>query len=202
MTNVLAEVDAVGVLSSPTLPVEAGGGENPFFELQTFIVATQGNWQSSSVFRGGVAAIQALALQAGGVVPYGGQTYITPTFPSYRITPSQVSDAVQLFNSLNLYFEIVGYATFVAIPDAAYDDATPDYLPNSITAEDEPVSWRDWKDSTHEHYAFEGINYVPTCSDNNSSYISGSLIVQLLDDGYNVQELQNWPTAEQLETEV
>ena len=159
MTKVLAEVDAVGVLARPTLPVEAGGGPNPFFELQTFLISTQGNWQSSAAYKGGVAAIAALVSRAGGVQPFGGETYITPDFSGSRISTDNLVQAFALFETLGLYFEIVAYPAFVAVPDAAYDDNVPTYMPNSETPSDpnDPDSptinttWREWKDATHKY---------------------------------------------------
>ena len=204
MANVLAEVDAVGVLSSPVLPVAVGGGSNPFFELQSFLTSTQGNWQGQTAIVGGLYKIQSLASKAGGLMPTGGETYISPGFPSTRLTTANLTEAFVLFDAISLYFEVVGLAYFVQLPDADYDNNVPSYLPNSTRPVDpddpesptEPVTWRQWKDATHEHLEEGGSVYIPTCSNNNSSYIAGSICVDLIDEGYDVKEMSDWPQSD------
>ena len=85
-----------------------------------------------------------------------------------------------------------------------YDNGVPAYMPNATRPTDpddpesptEPVTWRQWKDATHEHFEDGGSVYIPTCANNNSSYIAGSLCGDLSAGGYDVKEMGNWPQAD------
>jgi hypothetical protein len=204
MAQVICDVEGVGVLTAQTLPPEAGGGANPFYDMQTFVTATHGPWQSQDTYRGGRGAMLMQVSGAAGVLPSPAeQLFITPRFPGFRITISDIVLGVQLFAGLGLYFDVLGWNGFVKLPEAQLMDAVPDYMPNHEQAADPddpdspmvPVIWGDWHDPSHEPPAvLDGFAYLRLCSRNNSRYIAGTLCALLAADGFVLgQNNSDWP---------
>lgn len=206
MAQVICDVEAVGVLTAQLLPAEVGGGQNPFFDMQNFVTATYGNWQSETSYRGGRNAILVKLATSKALLPSGSdRLFVTPVFPSSRITISDIQLAGQLFSSLNLYFDVVSYKSALKLTLAQLEQSVPEYMPNYERLEnpDDPdspmvaVKWAEWHDATHSApLIVDDFAYINLCSNNNSSYVAGSICVQLQDDGLTVVGLNEVPTIE------
>ena len=96
-----------------------------------------------------------------------------------------------------MYFEMVQYPVFVKMSNVDYETNVPSYMPNnSKVLEDESVltlKWSEWKDLSHEHVQYNNENYIPLNSNNRSYDVCGSIIVQLISDGYDVDLITNMP---------
>ena len=206
MAQVICDVEAVGVLTARLLPEIVGGGENPFFDMQNFVTATYGNWLGEASYRGGRNAMLVKISASQAPPPEASdKLFVTPVFPSSRITISDIEAAKQLFASLNMYFDVIGYKAALKLTLAQLEQPVPSYMPNFERPEspDDPESpmvsntWATWHDTAHSAPLIVGdFAYVYLCSNNNSAYVAGSICAQLEDDGLLVVGLDQVPTIE------
>jgi hypothetical protein len=108
--------------------------------------------------------------------------------------------------------EVLDFPMFVAIPDADYTKNAMFYLPNARPPEldengnpvlDEngdpvtiKVKWNEWKDANHEHREVAGIHYIPLNSNTGGKECAFSLGLRLIDDGYTVGKMEDYPSSE------
>ena len=194
MAQVICDVETLGVLNMQTFPESLGGATNPFRDLNSFLISTQGHWKNKLSYPLGITGIQTAIASSGTPVPSEAfDLYITPKFPSSRLTFDLIDSACSLFNTDESFLEIVGWEAYIKISEENYSDEVPQYLPNSTVqnseepdAEPTARTWSSYKDSTHEHQNYEGSYYISTASCNNSACLSGNLISQLVADGFDI----------------
>lgn len=211
MSHLIVAEDAIGVLSMSVLPealpAPFGGAPNPFKDLIEFLDKTRGRWNHQNETRGGrTGFVSSVSSEFGVPVPDGIVIYKSPYFTAGRLPLSIVPQALGMFAAMGLYFELVEYPCFVQLADQQYDNQTPSYLPNSripILDEDgEPtgdvtkVTWNNWRDTDHKHVSDNGQNYVTLNNNTGKSELAGSMLTQLVADGYNVQQMSAWPAIE------
>mgnify|MGYP001811663262 CR=1 FL=1 len=98
--------------------------------------------------------------------------------------------------------EITGFPCFVEVASGAYAaNDVPSYLPNATildNPEDEnserPRKWSEWHDGNHSHRLEGGSAYVPLNGFGRDQ--KGSVIAQLIADGYDVKAMGDWPASE------
>jgi hypothetical protein len=201
MAHLIVEENVIGVLSADTLPAAVGGGPNPFKNLIEFLDKTRGRWLHQNETKGGRSGFERLVANEFGVAPIAGRTiYKSPYFDAARLPVAVIPQAMGMFAAMGLSFELIQFPAFIQLADQQYDNQTPSYLPNSrITNEDETitkVTWDAWKDATHNHLSIDGQNYVPLNSNTGGHDLAGSVLVQLINGGYNVQSMAAWPVIE------
>lgn len=193
MANFIASVDAVGILSSQTLP---DGTANPYFNLNSFLVSATGNWIYCSDYpRGGRTGVQSMLVASGASPFVTDDFYVTNGFQSKRLEVLTLTSAIAMLESFGTEANCVGYAAAVqmTVTDSS-NVLVPDYMPNHEIPDDpddpdspmSPVTWNQWKDSTHQHIVDGDVIYIPLCSFNNSRYVAGSIIASLVADAYDV----------------
>lgn len=197
MPSLIVEQEAVAILTRANLPAEVGGGPNSFQELALYMVSALGNWESEGApGRSRSEFARQVANESGAELP-AATVFRSPEFSAEELPIPLIQQAFSVFAVLGKYFELVQYPAFVSLQKSQIADLVPPYLPNSSEAmEDTPPrvrSWGQWRDATHEHRETDDAYLVPLNSFTASQEISGSMLVRLLADGYDVQPMHNWP---------
>lgn len=199
MSYIVAEEAVIATLSANNLPSSVGGGANPFKDLMEFLDKAQGRWNRYNTIKGGKKYLNSLVVNEGGqsIMSNIALFYSSPEFVADNVGLNDIVQAHGLFESLGMYFEMVQYPVFVKMSNADYETNVPSYMPNnSKVLEDESVltlKWSEWKDLSHEHVQYNNENYIPLNSNNRSYDVCGSIIVQLISDGYDVDLITNMP---------
>jgi len=214
MAHFIVEEDAIGLLSAQTLPEAVGGGANPYKDLVEWLDKTRGRWlyknEVPAYFKAqmgynkqtGIQMMKGLvARQTGTEVP-DTLVYMSPFFNYDKIPLAVLPSAYGLMGAVGLYFELIDYEAFVTIPESAYDDAVPAYLPNASTQDEEgePVAttWRNWKAANSTHRIVGTDNHIPLSS-MTGAWLAGSIVVQLIAGGYTVGHFKDYPAEPDVE---
>jgi len=208
MAHFIAHETCLEILGGPTLPAELGGGPNPFTALVGAMNITRGPWwhhhevpRAELVKRGynkqpGINMFRGVAARQYGVPAPPGPVYMSPFFAYEKFPLASLPAAFGLFAAVGVYFELIDYEVFITIPDSAYDDAVPAYLPGSTATDEDgdPVAttWRNWRAANNTHRAVGTDNHIPLSS-MTGAWLAGSLVVQLLAGGGTIGQFKDYP---------
>lgn len=212
MGHIVIEQLGIGVLSANTLPEAVGGGANPFKDAIEFLDKTRGRWWHQNevakygakrdTYGNGRGWFKALIAEASGVQPADSVTpiYMSPYFDSWELALENLPSAFTLFGAMGLFIEVIDYPVYVTIPDANYNDAVPSYLPGATYIDENEVeqnrTWVEWKKPNSFHSdPGDGNKYVPLASIT-GKHLAGSIIVQLIGDGFAVGYQKDMPQPE------
>lgn len=104
--------------------------------------------------------------------------YASRYFRPAELPIANIAAALTAMAAFGCYFEVLEYPAYVVVPAANYDDNVPAYLPAAIDAEENQVTWRNWKLPNFEHMESEGSVYIATSAATGLP-LAGSILVQL-----------------------
>jgi hypothetical protein len=193
----IAQPSAVQFCTSEAVKSQIGGPD--LYDLLTFLDTvydswTLGRWESDIV-------------REGGAVPPGvsDNLYKSPTWTQDNLDLIQFGRILLFLQEQNLYMDVTQYPTFVTVAAADYTTQdVADYILNAYVLDPdtgEPTAtlkkWNAWTDSLHPHQISEDRTeiYIAMNSDTGNNDTIGSVIVQMMSDGYFMRRMEDWPEA-------
>lgn len=196
MTALIGQLETISVLTSSKLP---DGTDNPFNDQIDLLQHISGEWEL-------ITRDEATRMvsKANGLTLPAGDIYQSPKFSSQNVSLSDITQAISLCQTLEVYLDVFDYPAFVEVNPEQYSQAVPNYLPKfEVQQYDDdgqpdgtvPTSWENWRDSTHHHLFANGVHCVPLNSNTNAVDVAGSVIKQLIDDGFRVKAMDEFPAG-------
>jgi hypothetical protein len=198
MAVFVTQYEAVAALS---------GKDSPLFDLSSLLSVTRGNWTDQGNYRGGRQAILSRCKRQYSQTDPAADTelWVSPSFTSSKVGLQTVLGVLQAIGGLGFWSELLDYPTFIKLTSQSYDNQTPAYLPGgrvaeldedgAPTGEEVKVRWDAWRiGPALTHTEHEGGHYIPLTW--NGQHFAGSLLSELVGDGYDVRAMADWPVIE------